>query len=356
MRMKTLVYYGPWDLRVEERPMPRAEAPKHVVVRVWHTGICGTDLGIATGRYTARPGVIMGHESVGEVVEVGGEVDDLAVGSAVVINPTYFCDACAMCRTGRENHCMRKRETEAGVSADGLFAEYYLTSREFVYPIPAGADPLTVVLSEPLSCAMTGVNRLTLRPQLRAAVLGAGPMGVLYAALLAQRGLSGVLVESSQARAERVQELGASHWQVVESLSAAVERFQDGRSGPASLDVVVDTTGALLTESLPLLNPGGQLLLVGLSGGTASIDPAWIADNSIQVLGSIDSLGSFGDAVELLARKSLGVERLVTAELPLEEYAEAFSLLGVELADRRRIAPAGHVKVCLSLGEQASQA
>ncbi len=347
--MKALVYHGPWDLRVEERPEPRAKGPKDVVIRVGRTGICGTDLGIATGCYTAKSGVIMGHESVGEVVEVGRQVDDLTVGTAVVINPTYFCDACAMCRTGRENHCMRKHETEAGVSADGLFAEYYLTSREFVYPIPVAVDPLDVVLSEPLSCAMTGVNRLTLRPQLRAAVLGAGPMGVLYAALLAQQGLAGVIVESSRARAERVRELGVRHWPVVESLSTGVAQLQDGRSGPAGLDVVVDTTGVLTTESLPLLNPGGQLLLVGLSGGKAVVDPAWIADNSIQLLGSIDSLGSFGDAVELLARRSLGVGRLVTAELPLEEYVEAFSLVGVDLRNQRRIAPTGHLKVCLSI-------
>ncbi|WP_225830207.1 zinc-binding dehydrogenase [Streptomyces sp. NK08204] len=350
--MKALVYHGPFDLRVEERPRPRALGPDDVVVRVRRTGICGTDIGIATGKYSAKPGVVLGHESVGEVAETGPGVTDLPVGTQVVVNPTFFCGSCAPCRSGRENHCARKHETEAGVSADGLFAEYYLTSRTFVHPLPAGTDRAGMVLSEPLSCALTGVRRLRLTPQLRAAVLGGGPMGVMYASLLAQQGLTGVLVEASAARAEVLRTTLPGLWPVVENLPEAVDRLARPGSG---LDVVVDTTGVLLEQALPLLNPGGQLLLVGLSGGSATIDPAWIADNSIQVLGSIDSLGTFGDAVELLAAGALPLDGAVTAEVPLEEFARAFALLGVDLAAGCRTEPTGHLKVCLtpaSAGEE----
>ncbi|MGE7388363.1 zinc-dependent alcohol dehydrogenase [Streptomyces sp. NPDC004126] len=343
--MKALVYHGPFDLRVEERPRPWATGPDDVVVRVRRTGICGTDIGIATGKYTATPGVVLGHESVAEVAETGPGVTDLPVGTPVVVNPTYYCGSCPPCRSGRENHCARKHETEAGVSADGLFAEYYLTTRTFLHPIPAGNDRPAMVLGEPLSCAMTGVRRLRLTPQLRAAVLGAGPMGVMYASLLAQQGLTGVLVEASPARAGALREALPGLWPVVGTLSEAAERLARPGTG---LDVVVDTTGVLLEEALGVLNPGGQLLLVGLSGGTATIDPARIADNSIQVIGSIDSLGTFGDAVELLANGALPLDGAVTAEVPLEEFARAFALLGVDLEAGHRTEPTGHLKVCLT--------
>lgn len=350
--MKALVYHGPFDLRVEQRPRPQAVGPEDVVVKVRRTGICGTDIGIATGKYSAKPGVILGHESVGEVAEAGPGVTDLPVGTPVVVNPTYYCGFCTQCRSGRENHCLRKHETEAGVSADGLFAEYYLTSRRFVHPLAAGADRPAMALSEPLSCAMTGVQRLRLNPQLRAVVLGGGPMGVMYASLLAQQGLPGVLVESSDARSRVLRDVVPHAWSVAPSLPEAAARLTRPGSG---LDVVVDTTGVLLEEALPALNPGGQLLLVGLSGGTASVDPAWIADNSIQVIGSIDSIGTFGDAVELLAGGALNLDAAVTAEIPLEEFAQAFALLGVDLEAGRRTEPTGHLKVCLTPTAEGSE-
>ncbi|MFC1419301.1 zinc-dependent alcohol dehydrogenase [Streptacidiphilus cavernicola] len=343
--MKALTYQGPWDLRITDVPDPAEPRRDDVVVKVHRVGICGTDLGIATGRYDAEPGVVMGHEAVGEVVATGPDVQDLRPGTLVAVNPTYFCGACHLCATGRPNHCRRKLGTEAGVSADGLFAEYFSTTRRFVHPVTGGPGSRNTVLSEPLACVLTGVGRLSLSAQMHAAVLGAGPMGVLYAARLAQYGLRVTLVEQSAARADRVRAVGGRDWSLVRTLEQ-VPGAEDGR-----LDVVVDTTGHLLEPAVARLSPGGQLLLVGLSGGTATVEPASIADNSLQILGSIDSLGTFADAVDLLETGTLPLNGTVTAEVPMADFATAFALLGVDLRSRRRTEPSDHLKVCLQPGK-----
>src|SRR5690606_9691444 len=131
----------------------------------------------------------------GVVHSVGPAAADLRPGDRVVLDPTYACLHCRMCTTGRPNHCMRKDGTECGVSADGMFRGLHRIQRRFVHRIPDHLDFTAAALTEPLSCTLTGVQQLVLRTDHVAAVVGGGPMGLLYAHALAVRGLRGTLVE-----------------------------------------------------------------------------------------------------------------------------------------------------------------
>ena len=133
--MKAAVLRGPYDLRVEEVPRPEVR-PGHVLVNVKATAICGTDVGIYKGKVaTPKLPVIQGHESTGDVVEVGPGVVDLAVGDRVVLNSVIFCRHCPWCYAGLVNLC--PNGGLMGREVDGTFAEYVLVPDFNCIKIPA---------------------------------------------------------------------------------------------------------------------------------------------------------------------------------------------------------------------------
>jgi threonine dehydrogenase-like Zn-dependent dehydrogenase len=342
--MEALVYRNPWQLAVEEQPAPDHPVHNEVLVRVRATGICGTDVGIISGQYAAIQNVILGHESSGEVAAIGPDVSSLHIGERVVIDPTYYCGLCRLCRTGRQNHCERKIGTETGVSRDGTFATYYKTEDRFLYPIADGIGFEAATLTEPLSCALTGVNQLRTRPDLRTVVLGAGPMGIVYTHALRTRSIGGVLVEVSAERRELAQRVLPSGWSSANSIREAVERLSPD-SG--KLDLVVDTTGVLSAESIPLLARGGQFLAVGLRQFTCNLDMNRVADESLSIQGSIDSLGTFAAAAHLINTGAVPAESIVTHTLALREFVDGFALLGCDIRKQQRSNHAQALKTVL---------
>ena len=328
--MQSLLYEGPWRVAIADCPEPDEPTGREALVRIRATGICGTDLGIVTGVYFARIPVILGHESTGEVVAVGEAVESLQVGARVVIDPTYSCGFCAMCRTDRPNHCERKTQTETGVSRDGTFAPYYKTEERFLYPLADEVSFEAGTLVEPLSCALTGVDRLRTRSDLRTLVLGAGPLGVLYAFALATQGLGGALVEIASERRALAAAVTGAGWRGCASLEEAV----DSVSSNGEVDLIVDTTGVLGQRSLPLLARGGQLLTIGLRSASCAVDMLRVADRSLSIIGSIDSLGTFNAAKELIERGFVPAERIVSHRWELADYRQAFLHLGCDLDSR----------------------
>ncbi|MER6399895.1 alcohol dehydrogenase catalytic domain-containing protein [Kitasatospora sp. NPDC001603] len=359
--MESLVYSAPWTVRVVETEEPRLSKPDDVLVEVKAVGICGTDLGIIAGQYPAvRPPVVLGHEAVGVVHAVGSGIEDLIPGERVAIDPTYACLHCHMCTTGRPNHCLRKDGTESGVSADGMFRKLHLTQRRFVHRIAPHVPFENAALTEPLSCVLTGVAQLLLRTDYHAAVIGAGPMGLLYAHALAVQGVRGTLIEISPQRRALAEQAAPAGWMVARDLDAALRQGSrkpygagGGRGNGESLrdlgfDIIVDTSGFALESSLAFLARGGQLLSVGLGGTPVTVDPVVFADHSKRIVGSIDSLnGSFAAALDLITTGRVPADRLVSHVLPLSAHREALALLGVDLAERRRVAPADALKVVL---------
>ncbi|GAB2610277.1 zinc-binding dehydrogenase [Streptomyces capparidis] len=333
--MRALKYRGPWDVAIEEVADLRATGPDDVVVDIAYTGICGTDLGIVSGSYpVAVPGVTLGHESTGVVAEVGPEVTSVAVGDRVVINPTPYCGVCRMCRSQRINHCVNKMGTESGVSYDGTYADRYLTTSGFVRRVPDGVSLRAAALTEPLSCVVSGVRKIQ-PPSLDAHtyVFGAGPLGLLYAWALTLKGLAPVVVETSPARlafAGKVLPDGIRAYGSLEE--ARTEHFGDPR---APLDVVVDTTSGLLEELYPLLACGGTFMSIGLKRKEVTIDAMHLADRSLSVIGSIDSLhGSFDEAFHLVTSGRVPAGRLVSHVVPLEDHRDGFAALGCDIATR----------------------
>lgn len=351
--MKALKYLDQWKVNLTETKELHCIEADDVIVNIQVCGICGTDVGIITGDYpVAHPGVTLGHETAGVVTQVGNDVRDFKVGDRVVINPTYSCQKCRMCQIGNFNHCETKVGTEAGVSYDGAFAEQYCAKEKFLIKIDDHVSFAAASLTEPLSCTITGVDKLSItHTNVRAAVIGAGPMGMLYLWVLHHRGVNAFMVEKNQYRydfARRNLPPAASIYQDFEEAMQAEYPEQD-----AYIDLVVDTTGYLTEVVCEHLAPGGKLLNIALKDKKATIDVLKIVDKSLSIMGSIDSLNnSFERAYAMIRDGHIPAERLISHEFPISEYEKAFQIVGCDINQQKLTPPQNpNCKVLLRIAE-----
>ncbi len=327
--MRALKYNGTWDIELKEVEELHVMKPNDVIVKIKYCGICGTDVGIISGSYpVAVKGVTIGHEATGVISEVGSEVTNVKIGDRVAINPTYYCGKCRMCQSLRINHCENKFGTESGVSYDGTFAEYYRTSSEFVYKIPDGISMKAVTLTEPLSCVLTGTRKIQpLSMMTYSYVFGAGPMGILYTWALSLKGIFPAVIENSPARFEYAQNCVPKGVKIYPSLEEARKDYYNDPKAP--LDLVVDTTSGLLEQLYSELACDAIYMSIGLKDKYTQLNIRDLADKSLSIIGSIDSLhGSFLEAFHLITQGTIPTEKLVSHVFPLKEYKEAFGTIG----------------------------
>ncbi|WP_073778129.1 zinc-dependent alcohol dehydrogenase [Streptomyces sp. MJM1172] len=307
------------------------------MVEIVGTGVCGTDRKILLGRFPARPGTVLGHESVGVVRETGPQVRSVGVGDRVVVNPTLYCGWCSACRRGATNFCRHKAGTEVGVDRDGTYAETVTLPERFLERVPAGLPFRSAVLIEPLACVLNNVEAASVTFGDTVVVLGAGPIGMLTALVAGRQARRVTLAEPDGYRLERARE----HFTHVVDVAGAdpVEAVAKawGEERPS---VVFDTTGTGLDAALRLVDDGGRVVVMGFDDTySVPLRPLQLTNRGIHLIGAGDyRADTFPVAVNLAAelgapqRPGNGagtlLDRLVTHEFPLERYSEAFTALG----------------------------
>lgn len=327
--MKALVFNKERGLELRTVPDPKLKHEEDVLIQVKATGICGTDLHILSGAYPAKQGVVLGHESTGVVLEVGRSVTRFKAGDRVILDPTYHCGVCSYCQRDRPNYCKEKAFTETGVSSDGTFAEFHVARQAFLHPLPEELSFEEGSLSEPLACCLNALRHTRLRPDSRVLVVGAGPMGLLFAASTAAMGCDTVIGDIQPYRLEFARSIGMK---VQDLRGEGLVRVNGGER----LDLIIDTSGKMLERLLPRVDRGGEVLLAGLdSSYEARIHPSYLTDNGIRLVGSIDTNRTFSPAIDFL-RRFESVRRIVSHRLPLAQYTQGFKLLGVDLETRSR--------------------
>src|SRR5581483_4375241 len=197
----------------------------------------------------ARPGVVLGHELVGVVAEAGPEAE-LPEGERVAVAPNVSCGTCGPCRRGRRNHC--ERFTTIGIFVDGGLAPKVRVPAAQCHPIAASLPAHVAALAEPLSTVVHGARQAAAFPGELAVVIGAGPIGLMFVALLSHAGASVVAVEPAAERAALAERLGA-------------RAIAPGAQLDVPADVVVDAVGSQLPAALDLVASGGRILLFGVN-------------------------------------------------------------------------------------------
>jgi 2-desacetyl-2-hydroxyethyl bacteriochlorophyllide A dehydrogenase len=313
--VKAAVIEAPGKVTVTTVPDP-TPGPRQVVVDVAACGLCGTDLHILQGEFAPTLPVVPGHEFAGEVVGLGSEVTELAIGDRVAVDPSLYCNECRYCRVGRNNLC--ERWAAIGVTVAGGAAEYAVAPVANCVRLPDHVDVQDAALIEPLSCAVRGYDVLNSRMGSHVLIYGTGTMGLMMLELAKRTGASSVdVVDVNPERLATAQKLGCSQ--------AALSAEELGRVG--GWDVVVDATGnaAAIQDGLGRVAKAGTFLQFGVSdyATTATISPYRIYNQEITITGSMAVLHSYERAAELFATGILDPQVFISHRLPLTQYPQA---------------------------------
>jgi threonine dehydrogenase-like Zn-dependent dehydrogenase len=171
--VRAAVFYGPRDVRIENVPDPSAPAAGDVVLEVLRAAICGTDASEWDhGPILCRPPVVLGHEFVGRVAEVGADVQDVRVGDRVVSGAGISCGHCYWCVRHRTNLCAEYRTL--GLQVDGGLAEYVTSPASICRLVPDACNDDAAAMTQPLAVALHALSRVAQGPDETVAVIGAG--------------------------------------------------------------------------------------------------------------------------------------------------------------------------------------
>jgi len=305
--MRALVLEG-GRMTLTNRPKP--SAGDECVIRVSAAGICGTDLELLRG-YAGFSGV-PGHEFVG-TVEDAGAADSGWIGRRVVGEITVGCDRCAGCRAAGRGHCDVR--TVLGIRGrDGAFAEYLSLPSTNLHAVPSSFDDVTAVFVEPVAAACRVIEQVTVDSRTRAAVVGAGRLGLLVAQVLRAHRADVTTIVRSEASRSAAMALG------FESVTAD----RGHQSLARQFDLVVDATGESsgFAAAAALVRPRGALVLKSTFHGETPISCSALVVDEITIVGS--RCGPFERAIELLGDGRIDVKPLVVGTYPLAQFAEAF--------------------------------
>ena len=195
--MKAMVLRAPSNLSLDEVAQPEAGAGQ-VLVRITHSGVCGTDWKIYNGSIPVPYPLIPGHEMAGEVV---------ATGERVIIDPETYCGACFQCRIGNTNLC--PNGTLIGRDVNGGFAEYLMVPASQVFPLPDAIDDRTAPMIQVLTTCLHAQRQVNIFAGDSVAVLGLGVTGQLHAQLAKARGARAIGVTRSAEKRALAEQLGA---------------------------------------------------------------------------------------------------------------------------------------------------
>lgn len=337
--MKAARFHGQKDIRIEDIPEPEVR-PGTVKLKVAWCGICGTDLHeyLEGPIFISAPGhphplshenapVTMGHEFSGTVEEVGEGVTDVEVGENVVVEPYFVCNECAPCKTGNYHLCTQMGFIGLAGGGGGL-SEKVVVDRRWVHKI--GNIPLDeAALIEPLSVAHHAVVRSGARSGDIAIVGGAGPIGLLVAAVLKGLGATTIVTELSGARKEKALSSGVADY-VIDPSSEDVKARVLEISGGVGADVGFECAGvnAVLDTMLDTVRPAGVVVNVSIWGKPATIDMQKLVLKEIDLRGTIAYVRDHEAVIKMVQDGVVDLAPFITGRIQLEELiSEGFTTL-----------------------------
>ena len=342
--MKAVIFKGVGKYEIEDRPIPEVRKADDVKLKILAASICGSDVHILADPpgIDATPNIILGHECIAEIEDVGEEVMDLKVGDRVIMDNNLTCGVCKMCRLGHPNMCIRMNSM--GSMSDGIFTEYAVVPEKALIKISKDIPMKQAILAEPMNCTMGGMKKLNVLPGATAVVLGGGPIGLCFTAEFKARGAGRVIVsEMTELRTKVAYEVGADL--VVnpakESQKDKIMELTDGLGA----DIVVDCVGMLMQDAVDCVRPCGQVLLFGMNKNAVTpfhqID---ITYKDLTVYGSYIGSYALTHVANILNTNAVDLSKLVTHEYALEDFGEALQAMRTQQAVKTVLYPHGKVE------------
>ena len=345
--MRALVFHGPNRIGVEHLPIPRP-GPGEAVIRVTLTTICGTDLHILKGEYPVKPGLVIGHEPVGVIHELGTGLSGYAVGDPVLVGAITPCGQCNYCLSGDWSQCGGPiGGWKFGNTINGAQAEFLLVpnAQANLAKIPDDlSDEQVVLLADIASTGISAAESGNVKLGDAVAVFAQGPIGLCATAGARLRGAGFVIaVESDPVRAAMAKRMGADV--IVDHTHAdAVEEIRR-LTGGKGVDVAIEALGTQATfeSALQVLRAGGTLSSLGVYSGKLSVplEPfaAGLGDHKIVTTLCPGGKERMRRLMELVRHGRLDLRPLLTHSFVLDQITGAYELF----AERRE----GVIKVAI---------
>ncbi|MGD0547217.1 MAG: zinc-binding dehydrogenase [Terracidiphilus sp.] len=263
--MQAAVLHGREDVRIEQVPIPKAEAGE-LIVRVGAALTCGTDLKVFRRGYHARmivPPALFGHEQAGTVLEVGEGTEGFAAGDRVVALNSAPCGQCYFCERGQENLC------DDLLFNNGAYAEFIriparITEKNTLH-VPDHVPLEHAALTEPLACAVHGFHDSHPHPGDTVAVIGGGPLGLMILHVAALYGCQVIAVVKHDGQVEAARQLGAAHVVQTSSIRKAITETRALTEKNRGVDIAIEAVGVpeAWQEAVELVRKGGTVNFFG---------------------------------------------------------------------------------------------
>lgn len=332
--MLAAMFYAPLDIRMEFRPMPQPGIGE-VLLKVVAATTCGTDV---KTYLRGHPLIIQqipsgfGHEVAGIVAATGPGVTQCVEGDAIVIANSAPCMRCFYCRHGSLSLC------EDLLFLNGAYAEYILVPERIVrtnlYRILPESSFIAAALTEPLACALHGIDACEIAQGDTVVILGSGPLGLLLAAIAKLKGAYVIITGRNTHRLALASQFGAdelidtSQYSLEEEREAILNKTETRRGA----DIVIEAVGLPETWELAasLVRPGGLVNFFGgcTSGSRVNFETRTLHYSELTFKGVFHHTPAyFAQALELIQGHHINIEALITAKLPLTSTVEALELL-----------------------------
>jgi alcohol dehydrogenase len=332
--VKALVYHGPEKISLDDVPEPKLIHTDDAIVKVTTSTICGTDIHIWHGGMPeVEPGRIIGHEFVGEVVEVGSGVRNVKVGDRGAVSCVSQCGECYYCVRGVYSHCTTGSWI-FGYMIDGCQAEYVRVphANMGIFPIPDGLTEEDVLfVGDILSTGYFGAENAKIEPGDTVAVMGCGPVGMMAMTTARLWGPAEIIaVDINQSRLDFAVKQGIADIGInplnVPSVAEAIKERTSGRGA----DATIEANGAKPTYELALecVRAGGHVSLIGVfeKPQELAMNKLWIKNINISM--GLVNANRIPELIKLIQKGKINTNFLITHRAPLADILKGYDIFG----------------------------
>lgn len=321
MKNRMAMVQSPGRAELVERDVPKA-GETEVIIAIKACSICGGDLHIYKGKHPSAPlPMSLGHELAGEVISVGSRVKSVRTGDRVTVEPVIACGECPPCRNGVYGYCDNLSYHYR--KGQGAIADFFVVDERYVYPLPEKLSYEAGALIEPLAVAVHAVKRAKIGLGDEVVIIGAGPIGILVAAVCKAAGAREIIVaDIADVRLETAMAMGATRTvnSLREPLLEVIRQFTGGRGIGKSFECV--GREETFIQAMSCLCKGGLATMLGIfEQPTIQIPATLFVSQEITVQGSQGYCWDFPTALGLT--DTIGLEKIVSHVFPLTEVDKA---------------------------------